>query len=103
MKVSGSKKISKLMKLIPFAIFLDGACLGHWHCTAVVNRFRSGYHGWLNDVFKLMLPITFMIIPLWVTPLTGFQWLVRYDLYWEPYGTSEPPFSSTKGYLPSIT
>ena len=30
--------------------------------------------------------------------------LVRYDSYYshKPYGTSEPPFSSTKGYLPSI-
>ena len=30
--------------------------------------------------------------------------LVRYDSYCShtPYGTSEPPFSSTKGYLPSI-
>ena len=31
--------------------------------------------------------------------------LVRYDYYCshKPYGTSEPPFPSTKGYLPSIT
>ena len=43
-------------------------------------------------------------IPLWIPPLTIFQWLVRYDSYWshKPYGTSEPPFSSTKGYLTSI-
>ena len=31
--------------------------------------------------------------------------LVRYDSYCshKPHGTSKPPFSSTKGYLPSIT
>ena len=46
-----------------------------------------------------------LIIPLWIPPLTGFQSLVRYDSYCshKPYGTSETPFSSTKGYLPSIT
>ena len=44
-------------------------------------------------------------IPLWIPPLTGFQWLVRYDLYCshKPYGTSKPPFPSTKGCLPWIT
>ena len=40
-----------------------------------------------------------VIIPLWIPPLTGFQWLVRYDLYCshKPYGPSEPPFSLYKG------
>ena len=41
-----------------------------------------------------------MIIPLRIPPLTVIQWLVRYELYC--YGTSEPPFYSTKGYPPSI-
>ena len=45
------------------------------------------------------------MIPLWIPPLTGLKWLVRYDLYCshKSYYTSEPPFSSTKGYLSSIT
>ena len=51
-----------------------------------------------------ILPSFMLIIPLGIPPLTGIQWLVIYDLYCshKPYGTSEPPFSSTKGYLPSI-
>ena len=46
-----------------------------------------------------------VIIPLWIHPLTVFKWLVRYDSYCshKTYGTSEPPFPSTKGYMPSIT
>ena len=46
-----------------------------------------------------------LIIPLGIPPLTWIQWLARYDLYCshKPYGTSEPPFSFTKGYLPSIS
>ena len=46
-----------------------------------------------------------LIIPLWINPLTGFQWLVIYDFYCshKSYGTFEPLFSSAKGYLPSIT
>ena len=58
------------------------------------------FHAWVNgSSFRVLL-----IIPLWIPPLTGFQWIVRYELYCshKPYGTSEPPFSSTKGYLPSI-
>ena len=46
-----------------------------------------------------------LIIPLWITPLTGIQLLVIYDLYCshKHYGTSEPTFPSTKGYPPSIS
>ena len=59
---------------------------------------------WIIQTGQIEQQVT-LIIPPWIPPLTGFQWLVRYDLYFshKPYGTYEPPFSSTKGYLPSIT